>query len=128
MSDLLETGTAWLKAMRLKHASRSVVYQRGSDMVEIKATISKTVFQTDKGFGVFESFESRDYLIGADALQLNGASFLPRSGDRIRETSGGKVFIGEVMAPGKEPCWRWSDPYRLTLRIHTKYVGMEDAP
>jgi len=33
-----------------------------------------------------------------------------------------------VMAPGKEPAWRYSDPYRKTLRIHTKHVDTEVAP
>jgi hypothetical protein len=43
----------------------------------------------------------------------------------IRETQGAKTFIYEVMAPGKEPAWRWSDVFRKVLRIHTKQVGTE---
>jgi len=35
------------------------------------------------------------------------------------------TFIYEVMAPGNEPPWRYSDPYRRTLRIHTKLIGAE---
>jgi len=31
--------------------------------------------------------------------------------------------IYEVMSPGNEPHFRWSDTYRQTLRIHTKHVG-----
>jgi hypothetical protein len=50
---------------------------------------------------------------------------LPERGDAIREQQDGKVYVYEVMAPGKEACWRWSDPYRQTLRIHTKQVGTE---
>jgi hypothetical protein len=24
-----------------------------------------------------------------------------------------------------EGCWRWSDPYHQTLRVHTKFTGVE---
>lgn len=61
-------------------------------------------------------------------LVLGGATALPKAGDRVRETDGGKVFVYEVMAPGNEPAWRYSDPYRRALRIHTKHVATEAAP
>ncbi|MBE3123763.1 MAG: hypothetical protein IMZ65_03080, partial [Planctomycetes bacterium] len=50
---------------------------------------------------------------------------LPERGDRIREPQDGKTFVYEVMAPGKEPHYRFSDLYRRTLRIHTKQVATE---
>jgi predicted MarR family transcription regulator len=56
---------------------------------------------------------------------LGGSPTLPERGDLIRETQGAKTFIYEVMAPGKEPPWRWSDVFRKVLRIHTKQVGTE---
>ena len=31
----------------------------------------------------------------------------------------------EVMAPGGEPVWRWSDPYHQVYRIHTKCITEE---
>jgi hypothetical protein len=30
-----------------------------------------------------------------------------------------------VMAPGKEPVWKWTDPFRNMRRIHTKLVATE---
>ena len=127
MADLLQKGLDWLEEMRTAHASRLVVYVRGTNSVEVQATIGRTVFRLDKGHGVTERIEARDYLVSAEDLVLGGAAALPKAGDRIREMEGGKAFVYEVMAPGGEPCWRWSDPYRRTLRIHTKHVGMEDA-
>jgi hypothetical protein len=50
---------------------------------------------------------------------------LPERGDVIRETQATRTFVYEVMAPGKEPPWRWSDVYRKLLRIHTKQIGVE---
>jgi hypothetical protein len=42
------------------------------------------------------------------------------------------VFVYEVNAPGGQPPWRYSDPYRKALRIHTKHIGTqpdsEDLP
>lgn len=113
--------------MRTAHASRPVVYVRGTDSVEVAATVGRTVFRLDKGYGVIERVEARDYLVSGADLVLGGAVALPKAGDRIRETEGDKTFVYEVMAPGGEPCWRWSDPYRRTLRIHTKHVATEDV-
>ncbi len=127
MADLLQKGSDWLEGMRTAHASRPVVYVRGTDSIEVAATVGKTVFRLDKGYGVIERVEARDYLVLAADLVLGGAAALPKAGDRIRETEGGKAFVYEVMAPGNEPCWRWSDPYRQTLRIHTKHVATEDV-
>lgn len=127
MPDLLKAASAWLEDMRTTHASRTVAYVRGVESVEISASIGKTVFRLDKGYGVTERIEARDYLMLAADLVLGGAAALPKAGDKIREAEGGKTFIYEVMAPGNEPCWRWSDPYRRTLRIHAKHVDTEDA-
>ena len=56
---------------------------------------------------------------------------LPKAGDRIKEASGegrgSTSYIYEVLAPETEPAYRFSDPYRRTLRIHTKQVGTEPA-
>ena len=111
--------------MRAKHMTRPVTYQRGTASVEVQATVGRTVFETADDYGVVQHSESRDFLILAADLVLDGAAVLPERGDRIRETASGKVYVYEVMAPGKEPPWRWSDLYRRTLRIHTKQVATE---
>ena len=127
MGDLLESAATWLGGMRARHLSRPVTYQRGSDSVEVAATVGKTEFEIDGGYGVVERFVSRDFLVAAADLTLAGEPVEPQPGDRIRETVGQKVHVHEVMAPGKEPCWRWSDPYRATLRVHTKEVDVESG-
>ena len=127
MADLLQKGMAWLEAQRTKFMTQPVIYQRGTDSVEVAATIGTTTFQVDDGDGAMLRIESRDYLILAADLVIGETPVLPKRGDRIRETSGSQVFTYEVMAPGDEPCWRWSDGYRQTLRIHTKQTNMETA-
>ena len=134
MADLLEQASAWLDGMRARHMARSVTYCRGEQSVGVQATLGRTVFETADAYGVVEQSESRDFLILAADLILGGAVTLPERGDRIREAQvsegdspgrDGKTFVYEVMAPGKEPHYRFSDVYRRTLRIHTRQVAVE---
>lgn len=125
MTNLLEQGAAWLQAQRTRHLTRTVTYLRAGDGVDLPATIGQTPFEQVDEYGVLHRTESRDYLITAADLVLAGKLELPRAGDRIRETEGDRSFLYEVMAPGGEPAWRDSDAYRRTLRIHTKFIGME---
>ena len=125
MPNMLDVGSAWLERMREKHATRDIEYVREADSIPLRATVGKTVFQVSREYGLFERTESRDYIVDAARLVLAGAVTLPKKSDRIRETDGTKAFIYEVMAPGSEPCWRYSDLQRRALRIHTKLVAQE---
>jgi len=125
VADLLEWASAWLDGMRAKHLARPVTYCRGEQSVEVAATVGRTVFEIADAYGVVEQSESRDFLIPAADLVLGDAVTLPERGDRVRETQDGKTLVYEVMAPGKEPHYRFSDVYRRTLRIHTRQVAVE---
>lgn len=127
MADLLANAADWLGGMRVKHLSRIVSYQRGESSIEVAATVGRTTFEVVNEFGVVERVESRDFLIEAVSLVLGGHVVHPHRSDRIREPAGSQVLVYEVMAPGNQPCWRFSDPYRRTLRIHTKLVAAEAA-
>ena len=54
-----------------------------------------------------------------------GVPLFKRSRAGATLTQAGQTFVYEVIRPGDEPCWRWSDSYRQTLRIHTKQVDQE---
>ncbi|MEW6199163.1 MAG: hypothetical protein AB1601_10960 [Planctomycetota bacterium] len=125
MVDLLEQGAAWLEDQRTRHMSRTVTYLRGGDSADLPATIGRTEFEQADEYGAIHRTESRDFLVSAAHLVLGDKVVLPQAGDRIRETVGEQIFLYEVMAPGGEPPWRYSDPYRRTLRVHTKFIGME---
>jgi hypothetical protein len=127
MADMLQQASNWLEEKRTRHASREVTYARGAQSVDLPATIGKTTFEVDDGYGVLVRHESRDFLVLAADLIPGGVAALPQRGDRIRETQGDTVFVYEVTAPGNEPCWRYSDPYRKTLRVHTKQIDTEAA-
>ena len=127
MSDMLKEGSDWLEEKRTEHASRAVTYHRGLFDVAVQATIGKTVFEIDDGTGILEKVESRDFLILAEDLVLNTVRTLPKRGDRIRETDDDTVYVYEVLAPGREPHYRFSDANRKTLRVHTKQIDTEEA-
>jgi hypothetical protein len=126
MSDILRTGSDWLADQLKAHVSRTVVYRRGTAEVAVQATVGRTLLKLDDGYGgVRVEWTDRDFLIHAADLVLGAAVVLPERGDTVREAVGTKTFVYEVMAPGKEPPWRWSDVYRKVLRIHTKQIGTE---
>jgi hypothetical protein len=122
LGNLLETGAVWLADQVKTHASMDVVYARDLEQVPLQAMIGRTEFEIDDGSGIVERFESRDFLIQADDLVLGGSATLPEPGDRILESDGAQIFAYEVMAPGDQACWKYSDPFRKLLRIHTKHV------
>ena len=124
MADLLQVGSDWLEDKRTEFMSRLVNYRRGNNGVDVQATVGKTVFDIQNEYGLIEKTETRDYLILADDLVLDGVAILPKRGDRVQEEAGDTIYIYEVMAPGNEPEWRYSDAYRKTLRIHTKMVAV----
>jgi len=128
VGDMLDRGAAFLESQRHQHMTRSVVYRRGTDEKEVQATIGKTDFEQADDSGLIHRVESRDFLVRTADLDLGAGLILPRAGDQVRETVGtiaGSVFVYEVNAPGGQPPFRYSDPYRRTLRIHTKYIGTE---
>lgn len=125
MGDLLDRGSAFLDDQRHKHMSRTVVYQRGAEAKEVQATIGKTEFEQADDAGLIHRVESRDFLVRTADMDLGSGLTLPRAGDQVRETVGAQVFVYEVNAPGGQPPFRYSDPFRRVLRIHTKHIGTE---
>lgn len=125
MGDLLDRGAAFLDAQRHQHLSRLVLYRRGTDEKEVEATIGKTEFEQADDAGLIHRVESRDFLVRTADLDLGAGPILPRAGDQVRETVGLSVFVYEVNAPGAQPPFRYSDPYRRVLRIHTKHIATE---
>ena len=128
MADLLEQGASLLDTQRHAYMARPVVYQRGAAQVELNATIGRTEFEQADEAGLIHRIESRDFLVRTAHLDLGEGPALPKAGDRVRETVGTRLFIYEVNAPGGQPPWRYSDPYRKALRIHTKHIATEDLP
>jgi len=125
MADLLQQASQWLTDMRASHLSHPVQYCRGDSCVQVAASVGKTTFEIEDSYGGLERFESRDFLIRAADLVQDGQVIEPQAGDVVRETVGSRILIYKVMAPGGEPCWRYSDPFQTAIRIHTKQTDVE---
>ncbi len=131
MSNLLQKGSDWLAQQLKTHASRPVEYKRGVAIANIQATIGRTLLKLDDGMGgVRMEWTDRDFLIQAVDLQSAGIGLPPLRGDRITELRatdalGAHYEVFEVLTPGQEPHWRWSDTFFKLLRIHTKRIGSE---
>ena len=116
MSDLLQRGSQWLEQMRNAHCASEVEYRRGEDGYAVNATFGKTDFEVADESGLTVGGHVWDFLILADQAVSE-----PQVGDVI--VANGQRY--EVMNLGSEGCWRWSDPYRQTYRIHTKDIGAD---
>ncbi|HMP05787.1 MAG TPA: hypothetical protein PJ982_05515 [Lacipirellulaceae bacterium] len=126
MPDLLQSGQAWLADQLHEHVATEVTYRRGAEELTVRATIGRTLLKLDDGYGgVRLEWTDRDYLIRAADLALGGSPTQPQRGDQIREAVGAQTLVYEVLAPGDEPPWRWADPHRRMVRIHTKQIATE---
>lgn len=151
MADMMQAGQQWLAGQITQFASRPVIYRSGDEYFWVLAAIGKTIGEQDAGDGLILQAEIRDYLIDASGLYLaapvwsdlttwtdvdfweirslgsgQGVRILPKRGDQIIELVDGMKFIYEVLPIGSQKPWRYSDPYRLKLRIHTKLTGTEE--
>ncbi|MFA5526124.1 MAG: hypothetical protein WC992_04795 [Acholeplasmataceae bacterium] len=120
MTDWRTTKAEWLRDMRASHMSRSITYARGDDEASIDATPIRPQAMVDSG-GETVSIEarSRDWLIEAVALVLDGSETLPAAGDTITDDDGTWSVVAE---PGL-PEWEWLDTTHITLRVRTKLTA-----
>lgn len=105
------------------HVSRSVTYRRGSRTVTLLATVGRSMVSIQEDGNLRREYTDRDYLIDAALLILNGMAVEPRVGDRIIDTNDEATHVYEVLASDGETAWRWSDPFRIKYRVHTKRVS-----
>lgn len=120
MADLLAKGSAFLASKLGIFAAHSVAYARkGAAAITIQATVGRTTHRIDQD-GVRLRIETRDFLCAPSDL---GSLGKPVEGDTITEVINGVSTTYEVMAPGGEPCWRWSSTNHDRYRIHTTRIS-----
>lgn len=127
MTNMLEEGSQWLSDQIDEHLSSPVLYRRGSSSVSVQAGKANTTFELPSSNGMVVTVESRDFLITASKLILDGQQQLPLVGDRITEDISGELRAYEVQNFGTERPYRFCDAHRIKLRVHTKYVGVVQA-
>ena len=122
MTNLLRQGSQWLDQQRTAHCSSPVTYRRtGQADASVNATFGRTEYEVEDDFGLRVGAQVTDFLISADVFPFDE----PKAGDQIVAPSTGspQATVYEVMDLAGQGHWRWSDPHRTTMRIHTKEVG-----
>ncbi len=122
MGDLLRQGSQWLAGVLKQHAASQVTYSRpatdGGDAVELPlaATLGKTDYEKPDEYGMPVGATATDFLISS--VDFTGTFGEPQTGDRI--VFDGSVF--EVLDVPGQGCWRRTDGFGNTMRIHTKRI------
>ena len=105
--------------IKILYSTPMKIHPRKWEQITLLATVGETIFED----GHRNTIKSRDFLVSNKFFK-----YIPKRGDLLTE------FIGdeeredfEVYAPNKEPCFRYCDPYKRILRIHTREVRSEDA-
>lgn len=112
---MLKSAIEHMRAIQLRSLAAEVGYTPlGGEARTVRAVVGRTVFRSTDESGIWTRVETRDFIVPKELLSSE-----PHVGDEI-------VFLGctyEVLAPGGEPCWRWSDAFRTAYRIHAKHTG-----
>lgn len=128
MSDLLQTGSAWLSGVMKAHVSTSITYRRGQNSVTISnATIGRSSSDVIDQTQMLVKKESCDFIFDASQLVLNSVIVQPQEGDLITRTMGSETWTYEVMPLlPRTPPWVYADaPYNQRLRVQTGKVKVE---
>lgn len=104
----------------------TITFIRGEKSFTLKALVGSTAFRIDTDYNVSEHIESRDYLVLASDLQIDGVAITPQRYDHIQQTIGNQTITYDCLSPGDEPIYKWHDPYRQVIRIHTKQLAVTE--
>jgi hypothetical protein len=125
MPDVIADGLAWLTDQLQANASVSVTYRRGSSSVTFNATIGTSLLRIANPGGDVQIVRTeRDFIFPAALLVLGNNAVEPADGDTIDQLwPDGITRRYQILSPGgQEPPWRYSDPRRVQIRAHTKYL------
>lgn len=124
--DLLRDGLAWLTNQMQEHASRPIVYVREGQRIEMRATFGSRMLRVEDGDGGIRlEWADLDFVIRASDLTIGEVLIEPERGDQIIVVEPEGDHYYEVRAFGGDSPWRWADPHRSAIRVHTKHVETE---
>lgn len=124
MANSVTAAIAGAFASLLGAGGVTVTLRRGDQTTtDVKALpIRTTSFDEDEDGQLIEVV-AYDFQIAAADYRFGGTVVLPESGDLIEEApavEGDEPPTHQALPIDGGPCWRYADPYRQVLRIHTK--------
>jgi hypothetical protein len=122
MTDLLESGLAWLAQKVRAHASAALTYQRGDSSVSIAGTWTRVdrAVADALGLDLRLNNEMRDLVVSADELTSLGN---PLEHDRVIEVKDGQTRVYEVLPIEGTQAWQWLGNRERVYRIHVKRIS-----
>jgi hypothetical protein len=113
---------------RLLHtAGRRVLYVRGPLACEWWVAVGRSLYQAQDDRGVIEERDCRDFCGIAAELMLTGQTVIPMRGDRIVEQTSAGSDTYDLLPLESDKPYRFMDPGKLLLRVHTKRILTSDA-
>lgn len=106
----------------LATVGREVTYRRGALSCVLTAAPSTVEQETENVRGLVERVPIRDWVFRSADLVLGGAQVTPERDDRIEETVAGWTHVFRVLPPASGHPWRYTDPGRHGIRLHTKQM------
>lgn len=122
MANMLASAMTRLQAMQQANAATPIIYRRGRSSLSFSATKGQTTYQEDLGDIGVTMHTSGDYIFPVSLLQtleVSSGTVEPKPGDIIEES--GRRF--EVLPLNGDKVFRYSDPGRTQIRVHTKQVS-----
>lgn len=99
------------------------VYGRGTDSLAVTVVLGQSDHDVADAHGVVTTWQSRDVMLEASQLILAGERREPARGDTVRLTFDGVDTVWRVQFPDpNRPPFKFSDPYRQILRVHTAHT------
>lgn len=98
-------------------AAESVTYTRGASSCTLLASLGRTQFQNMSAESADITASSVDFLVTAEDLKFGGTLVTPQANDRIEHD--GLQYRVSVFG---DNCYSYSDPSRLSIRIHTTRI------
>lgn len=103
--------------------SEDIVYTRGLDSVPIKCSKGTSRYEVTDFDSVRLRGYDADFCFLANALDFGAGQVEPERGDTITwSDSNGFNHTFEVWSMSDEPWYRYTDPQKIGIRIHTTEV------
>jgi hypothetical protein len=116
--NMMSKGSAWLSGKLQGFASQAAFYQRGQQCLPIQVTVGDSEFTRRRADDISNEHRVVDFLFPASSI--HAVFHEPSAGDFIETDYLGEKRLFEVLSPGgDEPAWRYSDPHRNMIRVHT---------
>jgi len=98
---------------------------RGADRVDdVPCGLGTSNFVTVQPDGAIVNIRSQDFLILAELYDFGDGPVEPARGDQFIRCEDDGEHTYELLDLPNEHSWRWSDPWRQRVRLHTKQIAI----